>query len=253
MTQRLQTDAYLTAQHIQTTQRLKTQRWRHRRSGAGGGAGGAAAGCTNEPEGEWGEADADEEQARSQPFRTPARCEGWEIKVEATVPKHPNAPLDPMLASQTVNLLKGGMRKTELKLTRARGVVACARARRACVRDVRGVRGVCGLAPHRCIARVAATWGRPKHTEASTPACQEAQALQSAAIRSLRQALACLGPRPEPAHLRPACVVLGPVDRPWQPIELLFRVPCFEKRRLLRYASTVGQQMSWFEWASAEL
>ena len=145
MTQRLQTDAYLTAQHIQTTQRLKTQRWRHRRSGAGGGAGGAAAGCTDEPEGEWGEADADEEQARSQPFRTPARSEGWEIKVEATVPKHPNAPLDPMLASQTVNLLKGGMRKTELKLTRARGVVACARARRACVRDVRGVRGVCGL------------------------------------------------------------------------------------------------------------
>ena len=49
---------------------------------------------------------------------------------------------------------------------------------------------------------MAATWGRPKHTEASTPACQEAQALsKSAAVRSLTQALACLGPRPEPAHL----------------------------------------------------
>ena len=44
--------------------------------------------------------------------------DGWLINVEASLPRHPNAPLDPALASHTVRLLKGGAPEVPLQLAR---------------------------------------------------------------------------------------------------------------------------------------
>ena len=95
------------------TSSLETQRARSRPAAPG------------MPSGAWPPDESEEaepaEEAKAEPALPLSALppEGWEIKLEASLPKYPNAPLDPRVASKTVRLLKGGAPETKLQLARA--------------------------------------------------------------------------------------------------------------------------------------